>query len=131
MYYRPIPLVVLAQVPVLAAQVTNQPVNVRITSFPGDDLGTLYGLDVDYNPRAVQVKDGRKSDYVISERVTIFLRADGSEADERQHESRHRLGNITISEGVPYEVVTESKLEQEMREEERALAARMYGPQGS
>lgn len=124
MYYRKIPLAVLGQVPILAAQVSPEPVDVRVTSFPGDRGETLYGVDVAFNPRAVRRTDRRKNDYVVGERVSIFLNAAGEELEDRQHDRRHRMGEITIGRSESaYVVIDEEELEAELRAAEHAVLA--------
>jgi hypothetical protein len=65
----------------------------------------------------------------VGERVSIFLRADGTEDDTRSHDRRHRMGEITIGKSESaYVVISESKLEEELRAaESAALAARFAG----
>jgi len=131
MYHRSIPLVVLAQVPVLVAQVTDEPVSVNLSSFT-DGGRTLFGLDVTFNPRAVRVKDRRKGDYLVGEQVSIFLRPSGAEDSERQHLRRHRIGSITIGkQASAYVVVTEQEFEDELREAESAELRARFAAEAS
>jgi hypothetical protein len=131
MYHRTIPMIVLAQVPVLVAQVTDEPVAVEISSFI-DGGSTIFDLDVVFNPRVVKVKDRRKSDYVIGEQVSIFLRPDGTEDSERQHLRRHRMGSITIGkQESAYVFITEEQLEAELREAATAEMAARFGAEVS
>ena len=127
MYYRTIPLVVLAQVPVLAAQVTDEPVDIKVTSFPGDAGETIFAVDVTFNPRAIRRTDRRKSDHVIGEQTSIFLDKDGVEVDQRQHLNRHHMGEITIGRSESaYVVIEEADFERELREAEAANLAALY-----
>ena len=109
-YNQPIPPVVLLQIPALVAGITDVPFEVRISSFPADEGGLLFGLDVSYKPRAVKVRDRRQNDYLICERMEVYLRPDGTE-DGRTHFPHQRVSGLSGT--GAYEVVTEDQIDEE------------------